>query len=89
LSFPTAAANASAVSMGQTKVFSYRGNGRFVQWAFTNGERLLFPVLLLFLNFTGKLQLVVGYEPGLPLYKHKNGKRFPFLYIFRNQKARE
>jgi hypothetical protein len=76
-------------SPGQTKVFSYSRNVRFAQWAFPDGAKLLLPLLLPFLNFTGKLQLPVGYEPGPALYKPKNGKRLPFLYIFRNQKARE
>jgi hypothetical protein len=82
-------APAFAVAARQTKAFSYRGNGRFAQSAFTDGARLLFPVLLPFLNFSGKLQLLAGYEPELMLYKQKNGERLPFLYIFRNKKARK
>jgi hypothetical protein len=78
-----------AVAIRQTKAFSYRGNGRFTQWAFTDQTRLLFPVLLAFLNFTGKLQLFRGYERVPALYKHKIGKQLPFLYIFCNKKARK
>ena len=86
---PGLTAGESVIAKGQRKVFSYRKNGRFAQWMRTERAGLLFPVLPPFLNFTGKLQLLVGYEPEPALYKQKNGNRLSFLYIFCNQKARK
>jgi hypothetical protein len=74
---------------GANKSFFLQQKRRFAHAAFADWAGFLLPMLRPFLKFTGKLQLLTGYEPALALYKHKIGNGVAILYIFCNEKGRK